>query len=66
MGGGELAYNRPTSAVDSHAFSFFPSTIKAWNRLPAALKSCKDMDQFAILVKNHNLTGNYNMTVGNI
>ena len=66
MGGGELAYNRPTSAVDSHAFSFFPSTIKAWNHLPAALKSCKDMDQFAILVKNHNLTGNYNMTVGNI
>ena len=66
MGGGVLAYNRPTSAVDSHAFSFFPSTIKAWNRLPAALKSCKDMDQFAILVKNYNLTGNYNMTVGNI
>ena len=64
MGGGELAYNRPTSAVDSHAFSFFPSTIYIWNRLPAALKSCEDMDKFTTLLKTINLTGIKNTSAG--
>ena len=51
MGGGELAYNLPTSAVDSHAFSFFPSAIYIWNRLPATLKSCEDMYKFTKALK---------------
>ena len=64
MGGGELHYNRPISAVDSHAFSFFPSTIFVWNRLPAALKSCEDMDKFTKCLKSINLTGIKHTSVG--
>ena len=56
LGGGELAYNRPNSAIDSHIFSFFPSTINLWNHLPATVKSCEDIDTFINLLKSINLT----------
>ena len=56
LGGGELAYNRPNSAVDSHKFSFFPSTINLWNHLPARIKSSEDIDNFNVLIRSMNLT----------
>ena len=57
-GGGELAYNRPNSAVDSQKFSFFPSTINLWIHFPARLKSCNDTDNFNELIKSLNLITN--------
>ena len=31
-------YAIPTSAVDSHLYSFYPSTVRIWNALPAEIK----------------------------
>ena len=62
MGGGDLAYHRPASAIDSHIFSFFPSTIYVWNRLPKEVKSCKDIDKFAKMIDVINLTSIKNAT----
>ena len=63
LGGGDLAYNRPNSAVDSHRFSFFPSTINLWNHLPATIKSSEDIDTFSNSINNINLTSiKYNMS----
>ena len=63
LGGGELAYNRPNSAIDSHRFSFFPSTTNLWNHLPATIKSCEDINNFTSSIKKTNLTSiKYNMS----
>ena len=62
MGGGDLAYHRPASAIDSHIFSFFPSTIYVWNRLPKEVKSCKDIDKFVKMINVITLTSIKNAT----
>ena len=56
LGGGELAYNRPNSAIDGHLFSFFPSAIKIWNHLPVTLKSCEDIEMFSNAIKEISLS----------
>ena len=53
MGDGELAYNRPTSAVNSHSFTFFPLYNQSMES-PARC-TCKDRaeDQITIFIKNY-------------
>ena len=36
----------PFSSVDSHLYSFFPSTIRLWNSLPTSIKSSKTVSAF--------------------
>ena len=40
------AYAIPTSVVDSHLYSFYPSTIRLWNSLPVAAKNSLNADIF--------------------
>ena len=39
-------YAVPVSIVDSHLYSFYPSTIRLWNRLPVDLQECDDTANF--------------------
>jgi len=39
-------YAIPTSNIDSHLYSFYPSTIRLWNSLPAEIKLSKNADAF--------------------
>ena len=39
-------YTIPTSNVDSHLYSFYPSTIRLWNTLPASCKQQSSADTF--------------------
>ena len=36
----------PSSSVDSHLYSFFPSTIRLWNSIPVSCKSQPSLDTF--------------------
>ena len=40
-------YRIPQSRLDSHKFSFYPSTIRLWNSLPPNLKNVTDSDSFS-------------------
>ena len=44
-GGGPM-YAREFSPVDGHIYSFFPSTCRLWNTLPAEVKVCNDIHTF--------------------
>ena len=39
-------YAIPTSSVDSHLFSFYPSTIRLWNSLPASTRESTGVNAF--------------------
>ena len=43
---GYQTYSLPASSVDSHLYSFFPSTLRLWNKLPLYIKSNSDIDTF--------------------
>ena len=47
----------PQSRLDSHKFSFFPSTIRLWNSLPLKLKNLKDSDSFSRALDNFKILG---------
>ena len=49
-------YTRLTSNVDSHKFSFYPSTTLLWNCLPLSLKNTYDIDIFSKCIKTYDLT----------
>ena len=36
----------PSSSVDAHLFSFYPSTIRLWNSAPQDLKSSTSLASF--------------------
>jgi hypothetical protein len=44
--GTNLRYAIPHSRIDSHAHSFFPSTARAWNRLPATVVQAPSLNAF--------------------
>ena len=44
---------KATSTVDSHLFSFFLSTIRLWNSLPADGKSYESLDKFTSFLKHY-------------
>ena len=39
-------FHIPYSSVNSHLYSFYPSTIRLWNSLPQDIKSSPNLDQF--------------------
>ena len=41
-----FSYIVPSSSVDSHLHSFFPSTIRLWNSIPISCKSKPSLDTF--------------------
>ena len=43
---GDRAYAIPHSNVNSHLYSFYPNTIRLWNSLPGATKTCRTVDSF--------------------
>ena len=43
---GCLTYNIPTSRIDCHLHSFFPSTIRLWNNLPSDIKLSNNSEVF--------------------
>ena len=47
--------NVPQSRVDSHLFSFFPSTIRLWNNLPQCTKLISNIDTFKTILNNTSL-----------
>ena len=54
-----LTYTLPMSNVDSHLYSFYPSSIRLWNRLPADAQECEDVDTFTTKLKKITLRSNY-------
>ena len=46
----------PQSNVNSHKYSFFPSTLRLWNNLPQNTKNSPDVDFFKRSIKSTNLT----------
>ena len=49
-------YTHQHSFVDSHKFSFYPSSTLLWNHLPCELKSCTDIEFFSTTIKNFDLS----------
>ena len=43
---GEQVYNVPRSNIDSHMYSFFPSTFRLWNNLPTCIKLSNNVESF--------------------
>ena len=43
---GGRAYAIPHSNVNSHLYSFYPNSIRLWNALPDAYKTCRTVDSF--------------------
>ena len=51
----------PYSSVDAHLYSFYPSTIRLWNSLPASLKSSSSVSAFkSSLDKHSTIRASYN------
>ena len=46
----------PFSAVDCHLHSFYPSTIRLWNALPADIKSSKSVSTFKTSLDTYSTT----------
>ena len=44
--GSYKSYVLPSSGVDSHLHSFYPSTVRLWNTLPDAVKDINSADSF--------------------
>lgn len=53
-------YAVPVSTIDSHLHSFYPSTIRLWNRLPAELHECADTEIFKSKLNKITLRASYN------
>ena len=52
-------YAIPTSNVDSHLYSFYPSTIRLWNSLPADTKLSKNVDAFKACINGITVRASY-------
>ena len=48
-------FTQSHSNVDSHKFSFYPSTTLLWNCLPSHIKACDDINIFTKEIKNCDL-----------
>ena len=44
--GGSVKYNLPSSRIDSHLHSFFPSVLRLWNYLPAEVQMQQSAEPF--------------------
>ena len=55
-GGDGQTYQRFTSNVDSHIFSFFPHTTNLWNQLPLEVRLSNDIEVFTSEVIKTDLT----------
>ena len=53
-------YLVPSSSVDPHLFSFFPSTIRLWNSAPLDLKTCTSLSSFKANLDKVTLKQSYN------
>ena len=53
-------YAIPASNVDSHLHSFYPSTVRLWNLLPADTQKCDDITAFKNKLGNITLRCTYN------
>ena len=51
-----LNYAVPHSKLERHLHSFFPSSIRLWNRLPSEIKLSPDLLKFKSAVQNFQLT----------
>ena len=54
------SYAIPTSNVDSHLYSFYPSTIRLWNSLPEEAKKLPNVDHFGNYLGNITFRSTYN------
>ena len=45
-------YLLPQSSVDSHLYSFFPSTVRLWNSIPISCKSRASLETFKSSLDN--------------
>ena len=52
-------YHQPMTLIDAYKFSFFPSTIKLWNQLPADVINSSTPNEFC-----NNLSNFYDHTCG--
>ena len=52
-------YTIPQSSVDSHLHSFFPSTIRLWNKLPQHSKACDSVTSFKNDISRQTLRASY-------
>lgn len=46
------AFQIPHSSKDYHLYSFFPSTIRIWNKLPSQIASLENFDAFKSAIQN--------------
>ena len=53
------SYQVPASRVDSHLHSFYPSTIRLWDKVPESLKSLNSVDNFAKSLEGVTLRTHY-------
>ena len=45
-------YHQPMTLIDAYKFSFFPSTIKLWNQLPADVINSSTPNEFCNNLSN--------------
>ena len=53
-------YAIPTSTLDSHLHSFYPSSVRLWNLLPAGAQESKDLNTFKSKLSKITLRCSYN------
>ena len=46
----------PKSNINSHQYSYFPSTLRLWNNLPQEVKELEKLEDFKKRIKDTNLT----------
>ena len=55
----EAMYRVPSSRIDSHLYSFHPSTIRLWNGLPPEVKALPTVTAFSERLKNFTICCSY-------
>ena len=46
-------YIRPATRIDAYKYSFFPASIKEWNKLPAHVVECATLEGFKASLHSH-------------
>ena len=57
--GGGQTYALPSSSVDSHLHSFYPSAVRLWNALPAEAKDCENLASFKNTLEKVTIRSSY-------
>ena len=53
------SYELPRSRTNIHLHSFFPSSIRLWNKLPNDIRDIKNIDTFKSNLQRVNLRSDY-------